>query len=174
MKKNVFIAYIEEIDNHFIGFLCEDIENNNIFAEDPLGNFCTIENGAIIANMLEYEPEEYKIADSLNNFYNKYPLYDIEEAFKLLDEINSNNRVNRKNEKNYEIIADLDEAKAVIGKDFIDLSYAVNNNKYNATAAYNNKINMDELKKLENFAPEYFKEAKKVNNDKKRNKNYHE
>ena len=26
---------------------------------------------------------------------------------------------------------------------------------------------MDELKKLENFAPEYFKEAKKVNNDKK-------
>ena len=99
MKKNVFIAYIEEIDNHFIGFLCEDIENNNIFAEDTLGNFCTIENVTIIANMLEYEPEEYKITDSLNSFYNKYPLYDIEEVFKLLDDVNSNNYSNHKNEK---------------------------------------------------------------------------
>lgn len=168
MNKNVFIAYIEQIDDHFIGFLCKDIEDNNIFAEDHFGNFCTIENGAIIAHMLEYEPEEYKIADSLNEFCDKYPLYDIDEAFKVLDEINSSNR---KNEKNYEIITDLDEAKAVIGKDFIDLTYVVNDNKYNATAAYNNnKITIEELKKIENFNPKYFKEAKKVNNDKKANK----
>ncbi len=70
--------------------------------------------------------------------------------------------------KNYEIITDLDEAKAVIGKDFIDLTFAMDDNKYNATAAYNNnKITIDELKKIENFNPKYFKEAKKVNNDKK-------
>lgn len=165
MKKNVFIAYIEQIDDHFIGFLCKDIEDNNIFAEDHFGNFCTIENGAIIAYMLEYEPEQYKIADCLDDFYNKYPLYDIDEAFKVLDEINSSNR---KNEKNYEIITDLDEAKAVMGKDFIDLTFAMDDNKYNATAAYNNnKITIEELKKIENFNPKYFKEAKKVNNDKK-------
>lgn len=168
MKKNVFIAYIEQIDDHFIGFLCDDIKNNKIFAEDHFGNFCTIENGIIISHMLEYEPEEYKIANSLDDFYNKYPLYDIDEAFKVLDEINSSNR---KNEKNYEIITDLDEAKAVIGKDFIDLTYVVNDNKYNATAAYNNNtITIEELKKIENFNPKYFKEAKKVNNDKKANK----
>lgn len=168
MKKNVFIAYIEQIDDHFIGFLCDDIKNNKIFAEDHFGNFCTIENGIIISHMLEYEPEEYKIADCLNEFCDKYPLYDIDEAFKVLDEINSSNR---KNEKNYEIITDLDEAKAVIGKDFIDLTYVVNDNKYNATAAYNNNtITIEELKKIENFNPKYFKEAKKVNNDKKANK----
>lgn len=164
MKKNVFIAYIEQIDDHFIGFLCKDIEDNNIFAEDHFGNFCTIENGAIIAYMLEYEPEQYKIADSLNEFCDKYPLYDIDEAFKVLDEINS---TNQKKEKSYEIITDLDEAKAVIGKDFIDLTYVVNDNKYNATEAYNNnKITIDELKKLENFGPEYLKEANKVNKEK--------
>jgi len=168
MIKNVFVVYIEQIDNHFIGFLCEYIENNNIFSEDSFGNFCTIENGVIIAHMLEYEPEEYKIADSLNEFCDKYPLYDIDEAFKILDEINS---TNQKKEKSYEIITDLDEAKAVIGKDFIDLTYVVNDNKYNATAAYNNnKITIEELKKIENFNPKYFKEAKKVNNDKKANK----
>lgn len=165
MKKNVFIAYIEQIDDHFIGFLCDDIKNNKIFAEDHFGNFCTIENGIIISHMLEYEPEEYKIADSLNEFCDKYPLYDIDEAFKVLDEINSSNQ---KKEKSYEIITDLDEAKAVIGKDFIDLTFAMDDNKYNATDAYNNnKITIEELKKIENFNPKYFKEAKKVNNDKK-------
>lgn len=74
----------------------------------------------------------------------------------------------KKKEKSYEIITDLDEAKAVIVKDFIDLTFAMDDNKYNATDAYNNnKITIDELKKIENFSPEYFKEAKKVNNDKK-------
>lgn len=171
MKKNVFIAYIEEIDNHFIGFLCEDIENNNIFAEDPFGNFCTIENGKVIANMLEYEPEEYKIADSLNNFYNKYPLYDIEEVFKLLDEVNSNNSSNCKNEKiekEHDFITELYKAKAIIGKDFIDLSFVVDKDQYNVSAAYNyGKISKEELSKLEIFYPKYLKEANKVNNDKK-------
>ena len=67
----------------------------------------------------------------------------------------------------HDIIIDLYKAKAVIGKDFIDLDYVVNNNKYNATAAYNNKkITIDELKKLENFGPEYLKEANKVNKEK--------
>lgn len=47
----------------------------------------------------------------------------------------------------------------------------MDDNKYNATAAYNNnKITIEELKKIENFNPKYFKEAKKVNNDKKANK----
>lgn len=99
MKKNVFIAYIEQIDDHFIGFLCDDIKNNKIFAEDHFGNFCTIENGIIISHMLEYEPEEYKIADSLNEFCDKYPLYDIDEAFKVLDKINFSNQKNEKTMK---------------------------------------------------------------------------
>ena len=59
------------------------------------------------------------------------------------------------------------EAEAVIGEDFIDRSYALNN-MYNVSLAFKEgKITSEELFKLENFSPRYFKEAKKVNNDKK-------
>ena len=57
----------------------------------------------------------------------------------------------------------------IIGKDFIDLSFVVDNDKYNVTAAYNHgKISKEELNKLEVFYPKYLKEANKVNNDKKK------
>ena len=170
MTKNMFIADIKEIGDSFIGIICQGELSKTRFAEDNFGNFSIIEeDGSIVAYMLDYEKEEYKLAESKEDFYNKYTLYDIEEVYDIL------NKRRKHIQDEHDIIIDLYKAKAVIGKDFIDLAYVVNNNKYNATAAYNNnKITMDELKKLENFGPEYLKEAKKVNNDKKKNKNYHE
>ena len=163
MIKKMFIADIEEIDNSFIGIICQGELSKTRFAEDNFGNFAIIEDdGSIVAYMLDYEKEEYKLAESKEDFYRKYTLYDIDEVYDIL------NKRRKHIEDEHDIIIDLYKAKAVIGKDFIDLDYVVNNNKYNATAAYNNKkITIDELKKLENFGPEYFKEAKKINNDKK-------
>ena len=166
MIKNMFIVDIEEIGDSFIGIICQGELSKTRFAEDNFGNFAIIEDdGSIVAYMLDYEKEEYKIAESKEDFYNKYTLYNIEEVYDILNK----RRINI--DDDHDIIIDLYKAKAVIGKDFIDLDYVVNNNKYNATAAYNNnKITIEELKKIENFNPKYFKEAKKVNNDKKANK----
>lgn len=166
MIKNMFIADIEEIGDSFIGIICQGELSKTRFAEDNFGNFAVIEDdGSIVAYMLDYEKEEYKIAESKEDFYNKYTLYNIEEVYDILNK----RRINI--DDDHDIIIDLYKAKAVIGKDFIDLDYVVNNNKYNATAAYNNNtITIEELKKIENFNPKYFKEAKKVNNDKKANK----
>ncbi len=166
MIKKMFIADIEEIDNSFIGIICQGELSKTRFAEDNFGNFAIIEDdGSIVAYMLDYEKEEYKLAESKEDFYRKYTLYDIDEVYDIL------NKRRKHIEDEHDIIIDLYKAKAVIGKDFIDLTYVVNNNKYNATAAYNNnKITIEELKKIENFNPKYFKEAKKVNNDKKANK----
>lgn len=166
MIKDMFIADIQEIDDSFIGIICQDELSKNRFAEDNFGNFAVIEDdGSIVAYMLDYEKEEYKIAESIDDFYKKYTLYNIDEVYDIL------NKQRKHIEKKHDILIDLYKAKAVIGKDFIDLSYVLDDNKYNVTSAYNNKITIDELKKLENFDPEYFKEAKKVNNEKKKKQN---
>lgn len=165
MTKNMFIADIEEIEDSFIGIICQGELSKTRFAEDNFGNFAIIEeDGSIIAYMLDYEKEEYKLAESKEDFYNKYTLYDIEEVYDILNK----QRKNEKVEKENDFITELYKAKAVIGKDFIDLSFVVDNDKYNVTAAYNHgKISKEELNKLEIFYPKYLKEANKINNDKK-------
>lgn len=162
MIKKMFIADIEEIDNSFIGIICQGELSKTRFAEDNFGNFAIIEDdGSIVAYMLDYEKEEYKLAESKEDFYRKYTLYDIDEVYDIL------NKRRKHIEDEHDIIIDLYKAKAVIGKDFIDLTYVVDDNKYNATSAYNHgKISKDELKKLEVFYPKYLKEANKVNKEK--------
>lgn len=165
MIKNMFIADIEEIGDSFIGIICQGELSKTRFAEDNFGNFAIIEDdGSIVAYMLDYEKEEYKLAESKEDFYRKYTLYDIEEVYDILNK----QRKNEKIEKEHDFLIELYKAKAVIGKDFIDLNFVIDNDQYNVTAAYNNgKISKDELKKLEVFYPKYLKEANKVNNDKK-------
>ena len=165
MIKNMFIADIEEIGDSFIGIICQGELSKTRFAEDNFGNFAIIEDdGSIVAYMLDYEKEEYKLAESKEDFYRKYTLYDIEEVYDILNK----QRKNEKIEEEHDFITELYKAKAVIGKDFIDLNFVIDNDQYNVTAAYNNgKISKDELKKLEVFYPKYLKEANKVNNDKK-------
>lgn len=162
MIKKMFIADIEEIDDSFIGIICQGELSKTRFAEDNFGNFAVIEDdGSIVAYMLDYEKEEYKLAESKEDFYGKYTLYDIEEVYDIL------NKRRTHIEDEHDIIIELYKAKAVIGKDFIDLAYVVDDNKYNATSAYNHgKISEDELKKLKIFGPEYLKEANKVNKEK--------
>lgn len=162
MIKKMFIADIEEINDSFIGIICQGELSKTRFAEDNFGNFAIIEDdGSIVAYMLDYEKEEYKLAESKEDFYRKYTLYDIDEVYDILNK----RRKHIKDE--HDIIIDLYKAKAVIGKDFIDLTYVVDDNKYNATSAYNHgKISKDELKKLEVFYPKYLKEANKVNKEK--------
>lgn len=164
MIKNMFIADIEEIGDSFIGIICQGELSKTRFAEDNFGNFAVIEDdGSIVAYMLDYEKEEYKIAESKEDFYGKYTLYDIEEVYDILNKQRKNEII----EKEHDFITELYKAKAVIGKDFIDLTYVVDDNKYNATSAYNHgKISKDELKKLEVFYPKYLKEANKVNKEK--------
>lgn len=162
MIKKMFIADIEELNDSFIGIICQGELSKTRFAEDNFGNFAIIEDdGSIVAYMLDYEKEEYKLAESKEDFYGKYTLYDIEEVYDILNK----RRTHIENE--HDIIIELYKAQAVIGKDFIDLTYVVDDNKYNATSAYNHgKISKDELKKLEVFYPEYLKEANKINKEK--------
>lgn len=162
MIKKMFIADIEEIGDSFIGIICQGELSKTRFAEDNFGNFAIIEDdGSVVAYMLDYEKEEYKLAESKEDFYSKYTLYDIEEVYDIL------NKRRTHIEDEHDIIIELYKAKAVIGKDFIDLTYVVDDNKYNATSAYNHgKISDDELKKLEVFYPKYLKEANKVNKEK--------
>lgn len=162
MIKKMFIADIEEIDDSFIGIICQGELSKTRFAEDNFGNFAVIEDdGSIVAYMLDYEKEEYKLAESKEDFYNKYTLYNIDEVYDIL------NKRRKHIEDEHDIIIELYKAKAVIGKDFIDLAYVVDDNKYNATSAYNHgKISKDELKKLEVFYPKYLKEANKINKEK--------
>lgn len=162
MIKNMFIVDIEEIGDSFIGIICQGELSKTRFAEDNFGNFAIIEDdGSIVAYMLDYEKEEYKIAESKEDFYNKYTLYNIEEVYDILNK----RRINI--DDDHDIIIDLYKAKAVIGKDFIDLSFVIDNDQYNVTAAYNHrKISKDELNKLKVFYPKYLKEANQVNKDK--------
>lgn len=164
MIKNMFIADIEEIDDSFIGIICQGELSKTRFAEDNFGNFAVIEDdGSIVAYMLDYEKEEYKLAESKEDFYGKYTLYDIEEVYDILNKQRKNEII----EKEHDFITELYKAKAVIGKDFIDLNFVIDNDQYNVTAAYNHgKISEDELKKLKIFDPEYLKEANKVNKEK--------
>ena len=160
----MFIADIEEIDDSFIGIICQGELSKTRFAEDNFGNFAVIEDdGSIVAYMLDYEKEEYKLAESKEDFYGKYTLYDIEEVYDILNKQRKNEII----EKEHDFITELYKAKAVIGKDFIDLNFVIDNDQYNVTAAYNHgKISEDELKKLKIFDPEYLKEANKVNKEK--------
>lgn len=160
----MFIADIEEIGDSFIGIICQGELSKTRFAEDNFGNFAIIEDdGSIVAYMLDYEKEEYKIADSKEDFYGKYTLYDIEEVYDILNKQRKNEII----EKEHDFITELYKAKAVIGKDFIDLSFVIDNDQYNVTAAYNHrKISKDELNKLKVFYPKYLKEANQVNKDK--------
>ncbi len=164
MIKNMFIADIEEIGDSFIGIICQGELSKTRFAEDNFGNFAVIEDdGSIVAYMLDYEKEEYKIAESKEDFYLKYTLYDIEEVYNILNK----QRENKKIEKGHDFLIEIYKAKAVIGKDFIDLSFVIDNDQYNVTAAYNHrKISKDELNKLKVFYPKYLKEANQVNKDK--------
>ena len=160
----MFIADIEEIGDSFIGIICQGELSKTRFAEDNFGNFAVIEDdGSIVAYMLDYEKEEYKIAESKEDFYGKYTLYDIEEVYDILNKQRKNEII----EKEHDFITELYKAKAVIGKDFIDLSFVIDNDQYNVTAAYNHrKISKDELNKLKVFYPKYLKEANQVNKDK--------
>jgi len=164
MIKNMFIVDIEEIGDSFIGIICQGELSKTRFAEDNFGNFAIIEDdGSIVAYMLDYEKEEYKIAESKEDFYGKYTLYDIEEVYDILNKQRKNEII----EKEHDFITELYKAKAVIGKDFIDLSFVIDNDQYNVTAAYNHrKISKDELNKLKVFYPKYLKEANQVNKDK--------
>lgn len=164
MIKKMFIADIEEIDDIFIGIICKGELSKTRFAEDNFGNFAIIEDdGSVVAYMLDYEKEEYKLAESKEDFYSKYTLYDIEEVYDILNK----RRKNAKIEEEHDFITELYKAKAVIGKDFIDLSFITDNDRYNVTAAYNHgKISKDELNKLEVFYPNYLKEANKINKEK--------
>ena len=170
MIKDMFIVNIPEINEEICATLCDGEMAEKRFAEDEFGNHVYIDdNGQVVAWMHEYEPEDYVIASSLDDFYNRHPLYTLDEALEII----RNTRI-QKPHKESDSWTKLYQAEAVIGKDFIDRSYALNN-MYNISLAFKEgKITPDELFKLENFSPRYLKEAKKVNNDKKRNKNYHE
>lgn len=167
MRKNMFIADIIEIDDSFIGFICYGKLPQTRFAEDSFGNFAIIEDdGSIVAYMLDYEKEKYKLAESKEDFYQKYTLYNVDEVCEILEKRRIKN--GQEEIKESDFITELYKAKAIIGKDFIDLNFIVDGDLYNVTAAYaHGKISDDELKKLEVFYPKYFKEAKQVNNNKK-------
>lgn len=158
----MFIANIKEIDDDFIGILCLDRPELKRFAEDNFGNYAIIENdGSIVVYMLDYEKDEYKIASSIEDFYEKYKLYDIEEVYDILNK----KRIILNEEKT--ILIELYKAKAIVGKDFIDMSFATKDGFYNATAAFEGKkITEEEFDKMKVFYPSYLKEAGKVNKEK--------
>ena len=163
MIKDMFIFNIPEINEEICATLCDGEMVEKRFAEDEFGNYVYIDdNGQVVAWMHEYEPEDYVIASSLDDFYNRYTLYTLDEILNII-----RNTETQKIPEESDYWTELYQAEAVIGKDFIDRSYALNN-MYNVSLAFKEgKITSDELFKLENFSPRYFKEAKKVNNDKK-------
>lgn len=170
MMKNMFIANIDEIDDSFIGVICEGALSKNRFAEDNFGNFAVIEDdGSIVAYMLDYEKEDYNIAESVEDFYKKYTLYDVDEVYEIL---NSQRDKKNQDENNHHVFIELYKAKAVVGKDFIDLSFVCDDDQYDATEAYNKgKITEEELNKMSTFLKSYLKDANRVNKE-KHNKNH--
>lgn len=162
LKKNMFIANIKEIDDDFIGILCLDKPELKRFAEDNFGNYAIIEkDGSIVAYMLDYEKEEYKLASSIDDFYKKYHLYDIDEVYDIL------NKKRVVTNKENPVLIELYKAKAIVGKDFIDLDFATPDGFYNATEAFiNKKINEEEFNKMKVFYPCFLKEAKQINKGK--------
>ena len=160
----MFMANIPEINEEIWATLCDGKMAKERFAEDEFGNHVYInDKGQVVSWMHEYEPEDYVIASSLSDFYKRHPLQTLDEA---LDIIRNTEKPN--NLEQSDSWTKLYQAEAVIGKDFIDRSYAVNN-MYNVSLAFKEgRIPSYELFKLENFSPRYLKEAKKVNNDKKK------
>lgn len=163
MKKDMFMANIREINEEICATLCDGEMAEKRFAEDEFGNHVYInDKGQIIAWMHEYEPEDYVIASSIDDFYKRYPLYTLDEVLEII-----RNTETKENLEESDYWTVLYEAEAVIGKDFIDRSYALNN-MYNVSSAFRDgKITSEELFKLENFSPRYLKEAKQVNKNKK-------
>lgn len=172
MKKNMFIVDLVEINQSICARLCEDDKHN--FAEDVFGNHVYINDfGEVVAWMHEYEPEDYIIASSLDDFYSKYTLYDIEEIFEIIERQKKKNKDDGKEEPEPEhhVIIELYKAKAVVGKDFIDLSFFCDDDQYDATEAYNKgKITEEELNKMSSFSKSYLKDANRINRE-KHNKN---
>ena len=173
MKKNMFIVDLVEIDQSICARLCEE-DNNYNFAEDVFGNHIYINDlGEVVAWMHEYEPEDYIIASSLEDFYSKYTLYDIEEIFEILEREKKKHDNNSKDkpQSEYHVFIELYKAKAVVGKDFIDLSFVCDDDQYDATAAYKKgKITEEELNKMSSFSKSYLKDANRINKE-KHNKN---
>lgn len=162
MTKDMFIVEIPEINEEICATLCDGEMAEKRFAEDEFGNHVYIDdNGQVIAWMHEYEPEDYVIASSLDDFYNKYTLYTLDEVLDII-----RNTETQKPPEESDYWKKLYEAEAVIGKDFIDRSYALDN-MYNVSLAFKEgKITSEELFKLENFSPRYLKEANKINKEK--------
>lgn len=143
--------------------LCDGEMAEKRFAEDEFGNHVYInDKGQIVAWMHEYEPEDYVIASSIDDFYKRHPLYTLDEVLDIIRNISTQQNLDESDSW-----TKLYQAEAVIGKDFIDRSYALNN-MYNVSSAFRDgKITSEELFKLENFSPRYLKEAKQVNKNKK-------
>ena len=56
MIKKMFIADIEEIDNSFIGIICQGELSKTRFAEDNFGNFAIIEDdGSIVDRTMTFD-----------------------------------------------------------------------------------------------------------------------
>lgn len=166
MKKDMFFIEIQKINKRFIGTLCEGNLAKKRLAENEFGDFAYInEKGEVVIFMHEFEPEDYVVFDSEKDFLEKTVFYSLEEVMEILEKENSN-----KQEENIsDTIIDLYKAMAIIGKDFIDKTYIINGNKYNASEALrNHKITQEEMKKMRFFLPKYLKEAKKVNENKKK------
>lgn len=163
MKRDMFIAHIEQINEEILATLCDGEMAGKRFAEDEFGNHVYInDKGQVVAWMHEYEPEDYVIASSIDDFYKRYTLYTLDEVLDIIRNISTQQNLDESDSW-----TKLYQAEAVIGKDFIDRSYAVNN-MYNVSLAFREgKISSEELFKLENFSPRYLKEAKQVNKNKK-------
>jgi len=85
MIKDMFIANIPEINEEICATLCDGEMAEKRFAEDEFGNHVYIDdNGQVVAWMHEYEPEDYVIASSLDDFYNRYPLYTLDEVLNII------------------------------------------------------------------------------------------
>jgi len=85
MKKDMFMANIREINEEICATLCDGEMAEKRFAEDEFGNHVYInDKGQIIAWMHEYEPEDYVIASSIDDFYKRYPLYTLDEVLEII------------------------------------------------------------------------------------------
>lgn len=166
MKKDMFFCLIPEINVEICATLCYGEVAKKRFAEDEFGNHIYIDNkGRVVAWMHEYEPEDYIISNSLSDFYNTHTFYDFDEVIKIINDKYPDETLTNKEHEDFFVA--LYEAKAVIGKDFIDLTYK-EGDQCNVSKAFKNvKITEEELFKLENFSPSYLKEANKINNEKK-------
>ena len=82
--KNEVLRYFW-INEEICATLCDGEMAEKRFAEDEFGNHVYIDdNGQVVAWMHEYEPEDYVIASSLDDFYKRYPLYTLDEVLDII------------------------------------------------------------------------------------------